>query len=125
MIRKGLICFVCIWMAAVSFAADAGEKSHWDNMGRGAVNLLTCAAEMPRCMVYRNSQVPLWGFVSGAVEGVGCTVMRAFTGVTDLLFLGYGENPVFSPVFCEYVWDSAWLPSSGRAMADADCREKK
>ncbi len=79
-------------------------------MGRGIVNICTCFLEMPRCMLYRHSEVPFWGLVGGAVEGVGCTVMRAVTGMTDLLFLGYDYGLVFNRDFCPEVWDSPWLP---------------
>ena len=102
---------------SVSAAADApsGEASsgggNLANMGRGLVNIVTCFLEVPRCMVYRNSEQPFWGLIAGAVNGVGCTAMRAVTGVTDVLFLGFDRGAAFDRSFRTYVWDSRWLPA--------------
>ena len=63
-------------------AEESGWTRNLNNVGRGAANIVTCFLEIPRCMVYRNSQVPFWGFIDGAVRGSGLTVLRAFSGVT-------------------------------------------
>ncbi len=80
------------------------------HMGRGVVNIGTCWLEIFRCMLYRNAEAPFWGFVSGAVEGSGFTVIRAFTGVTDILFFGFEPGNIFEPRFAEFVWQSPWMP---------------
>ncbi len=100
---------------AVATTAPATEKAsvaaNLENMGRGVVNLVTCSWEFPRCMLYWNARVPFWGFIQGAVNGVGCTTMRAFSGVTDILFLGFEPGTVFDENFRPYVWQSKWLPA--------------
>lgn len=101
--------------AAEKAPEKAGENgkgfgTHLFNMGRGVVNIGTCWVEVFRCMFYRNAEVPFYGFVFGACEGAGFTVMRAFTGVTDILFLGFEPANIFEPRFAEFVWESPWMP---------------
>lgn len=111
------VCFLGAMMLTFSIMASEEvcqdkECSNWCNMGRGVTNIATCVLEVPRSMMYRNSELPLWGFIGGAVEGVGFTVFRAFSGVTDVLFLGYGNSDCFNnTTFKEYVWESDWLPN--------------
>ncbi|QSH40095.1 hypothetical protein P0136_01470 [Lentisphaerota bacterium ZTH] len=95
----------------------AAEKhSHLYNIGRGITNIATCWLEVPRCMVYRNSQVPFWGFVAGSIEGVGTTAMRAFAGVTDVLFLGYDYGLVYDNQFGDFIWDARWQPKPDASL---------
>ena len=86
--KRFFLAALCVAAMAVTAAETAPEpeNSNLENMGRGVVNIVTCALEIPRCMVYRNSEMPFWGLIAGAVDGTGCTVMRAVTGVTDILF---------------------------------------
>ena len=63
-------------------------------------------------MVYRNSEVPFWGFIAGAVEGSGLTGMRAFGGVTDVMFLGFDIGSIYNDQFQDFVWNSKWVPKS-------------
>jgi len=107
--RKLLI--ACCMLAATVAVAEEEENNNFANMGRGIVNIATCPAEVPHFMVYRNSEVPLWGLVGGAVEGGGMTCIRALSGVTDLAFLGFDLGLWFNKTtFCDYVWDSEWIP---------------
>lgn len=85
-------------------------NNNFYNMGRGLTNVATCWMEVFRCMIYRNSQAPFWGFIAGAVEGSGMTAVRAFTGVTDILFVGFEPGNIFEPRFAEFVWQSPWIP---------------
>jgi len=98
--------------AAVATEEESGGASeNFHNIVRGFANILTGFLEVPRGMVYRNSQMPLWGLVSGAVEGVGLTAIRAVSGVTDIIFLGFDYGNWFNDsTFREYVWKSDWLP---------------
>ncbi len=92
---------------------ESGESAlnlHAYRVGRGLANLVTCFLEVPRCVLLRNGEVPFWGAVSGAFEGVGCTGMRAFAGLIDVLFLGYDPGAVYHGVFRDFVWESPWLP---------------
>ncbi|MBE6368673.1 MAG: hypothetical protein E7056_00745 [Lentisphaerae bacterium] len=89
------------------------EKNFY-NMGRGLVNILTCWLEVPRCLVYHNSQVPVMGAVVGACEGAGLTAIRAFAGVADFLSFGFMTDSIYetSYDFREWVWDSRWIPQN-------------
>ncbi len=94
-------------------ATTTGESAldlHLYRVGRGFANLGTCFLEVPRCILLRNGEVPFWGAVSGAFEGVGCTGMRAFAGLIDVLFVGYDPGAVYHGSFRDFVWESAWLP---------------
>lgn len=112
-IKRFLVLAACMMALAVSAAETAPvqeENCNLRNMGRGVVNIVTCFLEIPRCMVYRNCEMPFWGLIAGAVDGTGCTVMRAVTGVTDILFLGFDYGTAFNRSFRPCVWDSRWLP---------------
>ncbi|MDD4817463.1 MAG: hypothetical protein PHI85_05800 [Victivallaceae bacterium] len=92
-------------------ATEPVENGNFYNIGRGFVNIFTCFLEVPRGMVYRNSEIPFWGFVGGAVEGAGLTGVRALSGVTDVLFVGFDRGAWFNKTtFQDFVWDSEWLP---------------
>ncbi len=82
------------------------------NIGRGIVNIGTCFLEVPRCIVLRNNEVPVWGFAGGAVEGAGATVIRAFSGVTDVVMLGFLGKNIYNDCMPEYVWQSKWKPEA-------------
>jgi putative exosortase-associated protein (TIGR04073 family) len=103
-------CMIAVAVSAGETAPAQEENCNLRNMGRGVVNIVTCALEIPRCMVYRNSEMPFWGLIAGAVDGAGCTAMRAVTGVTDILFLGFDYGTAFNQCFRTYVWESRWLP---------------
>lgn len=107
--RKLLI--MCCLTAMLAASGADNESNNFANMGRGFVNIATCAAELPHFMVYRNSQVPFWGLIGGAVEGTGMTAIRACSGVTDITFLGFDLGLWFNnTTFCDYVWNSEWIP---------------
>ncbi len=86
------------------------DHGNFYRIGRGFTNFGTCWLEVFRCMAYRNTQVPFWGFIAGAVEGSGLTGIRAFTGVPDILFLGYMPEPLFNDRFRDFIWNSPWQP---------------
>ena len=100
--------------APAATTETAPEESELDlhlyRVGRGFANLGTCFLEVPRCILLRNGEVPFWGAVSGAFEGVGCTGMRAFAGLIDVLFLGFDPGAVDHGSFRDFVWESSWLP---------------
>jgi len=126
--RNLLIITITILLSTTLFTADSSaistttvtalatttqtDNNNFYNMGRGVVNIGTCWLELFRCMVYRNSEVPFWGFIAGAVEGSGFTGMRAFGGVTDFIFLGFDIGSIYNDKFQEFVWNSQWIPES-------------
>lgn len=96
--------------AAKPAEEETESSGNLANMGRGLVNILTCFLEIPRCLVYRNCEKPIFGLIAGAVNGTGCTAMRAMTGVADILTLGFDYGTTFDKSFRPYVWQSRWLP---------------
>lgn len=90
---------------------ESSSGNNFANMGRGLVNILTCFLEVPRCLVYRNGQVPVLGLVAGACEGAGLTGVRAFAGVADFLSFGFMPDAIYrvNADFHEWVWDSPWV----------------
>ena len=101
--------------AAKPAEEETESSGNLANMGRGLVNILTCFLEIPRCLVYRNCEKPIFGLIAGAVNGTGCTAMRLMTGVTDILTLGFDYGTVFNESFRPYVWQSRWLPPKPEA----------
>lgn len=95
------------------------SNSNIYNISRGFVNLTTCWLEIFRCMVYRNSEVPFWGFVAGTIEGTGLTGMRAFGGFTDVIFLGFDIGRIYNDKFQDFVWNSQWLPNADLSSQNA------
>lgn len=89
-----------------------GAAKNFCNMGRGLVNVVTCWMEVPRCLVYHNSQLPVLGLVVGSIQGAGFTAIRAFAGVADVLSFGFMTDSVYDCChgFEDYVWDARWVP---------------
>ena len=89
-----------------------GVEKNLCNMGRGLVNIVTCWLEVPRCLVYHNSQLPVLGAVVGAVQGAGFTATRAFAGVADFASFGFMSDSIYKCChgFEEYVWEARWVP---------------
>ncbi len=113
LIRKIMLtCGLLLWLSGAASGADDGAEAHLRNVGRGVINILTCYWEVPRCLIYRNSQVPVLGVLAGACEGVGLTGVRAFAGVADVLSLGFMTDSIYQvdSNFHAWVWESPWVP---------------
>ena len=116
-IRKMVVFCAVAAMTATAVCNDnissANDYSaNFANVGRGFVNVATCWMEVPRCLVYYNSQVPVLGLVVGACQGAGLTAIRAFAGVADILSFGYMSDSIYTSChgFKEWVWDERWVP---------------
>ena len=48
--------------AATAQTGNQGN-SNFENMGRGLINIGTCFVEIPRGLIYCNSEMPFWGFI--------------------------------------------------------------
>ncbi|MDD2751943.1 MAG: exosortase system-associated protein, TIGR04073 family [Candidatus Omnitrophica bacterium] len=64
----------------------SSDNSPLTKLGRGAVNTVTCWAEIP-AGIYRVSKEdePVKGFFLGTIEGVFTAALRAATGIADML----------------------------------------
>ena len=115
---KKIVIMLAAAAMTVSVAAAETADTSFDyeknvcNMGRGLVNVVTCWMELPRCLVYHNSQVPVLGLVVGACQGAGFTAIRAFAGVADILSFGFMSDSVYTSChgFDEWVWEERWVP---------------
>ena len=113
-----LLLLVCGMIAGGAAPLTAAEitadhsGNNFANMGRGLVNIATCFLELPRCLVYRNSQVPVLGLIAGACEGAGLTGVRAVAGLADFLSSGFMSDAIYrgNADFQEWVWESPWTP---------------
>jgi hypothetical protein len=125
MLKKLLIMMVVLSISYVATAVelpdDSGkitpakmekyhDESNFFRIGRGIVNLITCWVEVPRCMLYQNSNIPILGLAIGAGQGGLLTGGRAISGVADVLFLGFDYGLIFSKEFPDFVWQAQWLP---------------
>ena len=112
-----VICAFAAMTASAVCAESTGNANdcskNFSNVGRGFVNVVTCWMEVPRCLVYHNSQVPVLGLVVGACQGAGFTAIRAFAGVADILSFGYMSDSIYKSCygFEEWVWDERWVPA--------------
>ncbi|MBE6367077.1 MAG: exosortase system-associated protein, TIGR04073 family [Lentisphaerae bacterium] len=99
---------------AVAEKSECSCKQNFYNMGRGLTNIVTCWLEVPRCLIYHNSQVPVMGLVVGACQGAGMTVIRAFAGVADFASFGFMTDSIYQSChdFGEWVWESRWVPKN-------------
>ena len=111
-----IVCVAAAMMTTAGCADGSSSSVDWEknfsNIGRGLVNVVTCWMEVPRCLVYHNSQVPVLGLVVGACQGAGFTAIRAFAGVADILSFGFMSDSIYTSChgFDEWVWDERWVP---------------
>ena len=109
-----MVFFVAVGCIGADCSNDSscGCEENLYKMGRGLVNIVTCWVEVPRCLVYYNSQVPVLGLVVGACQGVGFTAIRAFAGVADFVSFGFMSDSIYETChgFDEWFWEERWLP---------------
>ncbi len=80
---------------------------------RGFVNTLTFWLEVPRCTTLGVNKYPVFGMISGCMEGLYLGGARAALSVVDFFALGCTGPSAYRPdVFPEYVWQSQWNPYS-------------
>lgn len=115
-LRKSLAIVAAGVLMCASVSAQECQGGDWTdnlaNMGRGVVNVVTCWLEVPRGLIYHNSQLPVLGLVVGACQGAGFTAIRAFAGVADIASFGFMSDSIYKSChgFEEWVWDARWVP---------------
>lgn len=87
-------------------------------LARGVANAATCIAEFPKQIYLTTRDRGSIGIVIGPLKGIGMTLYRAFTGVTETaLFMvpqpGY-YDPMIDP---EFVWNGWKETRSDRTRA--------
>lgn len=94
-------------------------------LSRGIVNIATCPLEIPRCMIYDNTVIPVIGLVGGVIEGAGMTVYRALSGTADIVALGFSGKGFHSERFPDFVWSSKWFPTTEQVIIEKTIIEKE
>ncbi|MDD5697352.1 MAG: hypothetical protein PHH77_01930 [Victivallaceae bacterium] len=77
---------------------------------RGLSNICLCWLELPRCIIYDNYAIPFFGLLVGIPEGVLLTVVRAGSGIFDVISLGFSGNALYGKNFPDCIWQSKWKP---------------
>lgn len=73
---------------------------------RGVTNIATCVVEIPKQIQLTARERGSLGYVIGPLKGVGMTLYRAFTGVTEtVLFLVPQPGYYDSMIDPEFVWN--------------------
>ncbi|HEY6873375.1 MAG TPA: exosortase system-associated protein, TIGR04073 family [Geobacteraceae bacterium] len=85
-------------------------------LARGVANMATCVAEIPKQIYLTSQGRGATGYVIGPLKGIGMTLYRAFTGITETaLFMvpqpGY-YDPMIDP---EFVWNGWEETRAGHA----------
>lgn len=91
-------------------------------LARGVVNAATCIVELPKQTYLTSRDRGAVGYVIGPLKGIGMTLYRAFTGVTEAaLFMvpqpGY-YDPMIDPEFVWNGWDETRLDRSRTKEAE-------
>ncbi|GEM_PF-3581172 len=101
----------------VSLNLNAESKSVGETMGsgigRGFLNILTSPAELPHHFVYDIEDKGAVGIITGFGKGMIYTFGRMFTGMCDMLTLGFVEenDGLYSSLQMKpYVWEEDWIP---------------
>ena len=78
---------------------------------RGTVNFLTAWLEIPRRTVLAVNESPVFGMLTGPMEGVFFSAARIVLSAADYAMLGFTGPSAYEPVdFPEYVWNAQWNP---------------
>jgi len=90
---------------------------------RGVVNMATCIVELPKQTYLTSRDRGATGYAIGPLKGIGMTLYRAFTGITEtVLFMvpqpGYFD-PMIDPEFVWNGWEENRLDRSRAKEAEA------
>ncbi len=77
-------------------------------IARGLCNICTGWLELPRCAIYDNGFIPVFGLIVGIPEGAFFTVGRTFSGVFDLVSFGSSGNIFHGKNFPDTVFQAKW-----------------
>ncbi len=73
---------------------------------RGVTNMATCVVEIPKQIQLTARNRGAIGYVIGPLKGIGMTLYRAFTGVTETVFFMVPQPGYYDPMIDpEFVWN--------------------
>jgi putative exosortase-associated protein (TIGR04073 family) len=73
---------------------------------RGVVNMATCIVELPKQTYMTSRERGATGYVIGPLKGIGMTLFRAFTGITETALFMVPQPGYFDPMIDpEFVWN--------------------
>lgn len=74
-------------------------------LARGVANTATCIVEFPKQIYLTTRDRGKTGIVIGPLKGIGMTLYRAFTGVTETVFFMVPQPGYYDPmIYPEFVW---------------------
>ncbi|NLF39050.1 hypothetical protein GX586_06365 [bacterium] len=85
-----------------------------NGIGRGFVNVITSPVELPHYMVRDTADNGGWGLMTGFCRGLGYSLGRCLSGVTDLVSLGFisdSNGPYNAFGMKQYIWEERWMGS--------------
>jgi putative exosortase-associated protein (TIGR04073 family) len=94
-------------------------------LGRGVSNILLGWLELPSKISYQSSEIPFFGFFSGAITGVGFTIWRALSGVSDILTFGLGGGNIYLEDMPDFPWNVRWAPEEDKKWTTMHKKEEK
>ncbi len=81
-------------------------------IARGFTNLASGWLEIPRCIIYDNTETPFLGWFTGLGSGIGLTVARVLDGVYDIVSFGSSGASLHSDKFPDLVFEAIWVPKT-------------
>lgn len=92
-------------------------------LARGITNIATCIVEIPKQTYLTTRTRGGMGYVIGPMKGIGMTIYRAFTGITDTVAFmvpqpGY-YDPMIDPEFVWKGWEETRSDTNGSKEAEA------
>jgi putative exosortase-associated protein (TIGR04073 family) len=77
---------------------------------RGVANTFTCIVELPKQTVLTVREMGTPGYLIGPIKGVGMTLYRGLTGITEAVFFMVPQPGYYDPLIDPaYVW-RGWAP---------------
>ena len=122
--------FLTIGITVPSFASEApkpesiAEKMSF-KLVRGATNIFTSVAELPKQTILTGRNHGAIGYVIGPIKGVGMTLYRGFIGLTETVFFMVPQPGYYDPMIDpEFVWQG-WRDNRGELTQQKDDMKSK
>lgn len=122
--------FLTLGITVPSFASEVpkpesiAEKMSF-KLVRGATNIFTAVAELPKQTILTGRNHGAIGYVVGPIKGVGMTLYRGFIGLTETVFFMVPQPGYYDPMMDpEFVWQG-WRDNRGELTQKKDDMNSK
>ncbi len=108
MFKKVVALVLVYWIFSSALTAYAYERNAATKLGRGFANGTTCWIEVPKqAYLTGKHRDPLSGITYGVVKGACYTIIRAASGVYDVVtfLIPPYDAPIFEPEFVFEEWE--------------------